>query len=315
MADIANRFNLDMLTLTGPIEPTLAAQGVDVEHDAEFMLLVEPDTVRDAYRLQMVGDTPVLVTDTAGMTPARLALQRLEDRAEDLAKAALAVARSHSPQHVLVELGPCGLPLDPSSEAGLEEHRNQYARVARVFEAYGRPDAQTGATAFDGYLLRGFTRIAALTAAIAGLRRVSTKPIFACVAADVKGHLLLRDTERIEDAAVAAVDAGADVVGFSSAAAPADLACLAARVAAATDAPLMVEVTVFHPDALTGLFPRRRAAIAQADPYATPESMLGVADALRRAGVQFLRAGEAASPAYTAVLAAATFGLSVARTR
>ena len=41
---------------------------------------------------------------------------------------------SLKPQHVLAEVGPCGLPLDGSSAASLNENRSQYARAARAFE-------------------------------------------------------------------------------------------------------------------------------------------------------------------------------------
>ena len=51
MPDIALRFHKDMLVLSSPVAPVLARQGFDVEHDLEFANLVEPETVRDALRL------------------------------------------------------------------------------------------------------------------------------------------------------------------------------------------------------------------------------------------------------------------------
>ena len=305
MADIARRMNLDMLTLTGPIEPGLAAQGIDVKRDTEFMSLVEPDTVHDAYVLQMAAGTPVLVTATRGLTPAMLARHGFEDRLEDLAVAALTVARSVEPQHILVELWPCGLPLDPSSEASMKEHRDQYARVARVFEALNTVN-ETGATAFDGYLLGGFGSVAALKAAIAGVRKVTDRPVFASVTVDGEGYLNPKKQERIEDATAAAVEFGADVVGFATFAAPEAAVALARRIAADSDVPMMASLAVKSAG-------KRRGRALYEDPYATPETMLSAAAALREAGVQFLRATADASPAYTAVLAAATAGLDVIR--
>ena len=314
MADIARRFNLEMLTLTGPIEPGLAAQGVDVDRDTEFMALVEPDTVRDAYRLQMAADTPVLVTATRNITPARLAHHNMEDRLEDLAVAAITVARMVNPQHILVEVGPCGLPLDQCSANSMKEHRDQYARVARVFEAVDKPNTETNTTSFDGYLLTGFTSIAALKAAIAGVRKISDKPIFASVNVDDWGYLAPRGLETVEDAAAGAVELGADVVGFSTAAAPEAAARIAARVARVADVPVLVELDITCLDRLSGsTFARRLSADEVDNPYSTPDAMLTAAAALRQAGVQFLRAGGKASPAYTAVLAAATFGTDVVR--
>ena len=47
------------------------------------------------------------------------------------------------------------------------------------------------------------------------------------------------------------------------------------------------------------------------NPYYAPDTMMPAADALRRAGVQFLRAVGDATPAYTGALVATTMGLDV----
>ena len=62
-----------------------------------------------------------LVTNTADITPARLAHLSMEARAREFAVASLDIAQALSPQHVLVEMGPCGLPLDAASKASLNE--------------------------------------------------------------------------------------------------------------------------------------------------------------------------------------------------
>lgn len=52
MPDIALRFHKDMLVLSSPVAVVLARQGFDVEHDLEFANLVEPEAVRDAFRVR-----------------------------------------------------------------------------------------------------------------------------------------------------------------------------------------------------------------------------------------------------------------------
>ena len=304
MSDIALRFDREMLTLSALIEPYLEAQGVDVLRDTEFMALVEPDTVLDAYRLQMAAGAQVLVTATRGITPARLAHHGLEDRLEELAVAALTVAKAVKPQHTLVEIWPCGLPLDPDSANSMKEHRDQYARVARVFEKIDSAGAETGATAVDGYLLGGFGDVNALKAAIAGIRLVSDRPVFASVVVDGEGYLGPKRTWTLEDAVAAMGEFGADAAGFATYAAPEAAAELVRRAKAACGLPLLVSLAV--PRKAKG---RRKAE--EANPYATPEDMMAAAAALREAGAQFLRATGHATPAYTAVLAASTAGLDV----
>ena len=308
MSDIALRFGKDMLTLTAPLEPGLAAQGVDTDKDVEFMALVEPDTIRDAYRLQMVGEPQVLVTATRGITPARLARHNMEGRLEDLCVASLTVARSMNPQHILVEMWPCGLPLDPDSATSMKEHRDQYARVAKVYEALDKNTDGTGATAFDGYLLSGFSTVAALKAAIAGIRKVSDKPLFASVVVDGYGLMGSAKKETLEEAIAVMEEFGADVCGFATYADESKAYDLVQRAVAVTAKPVLVSLAVAKRD------PKQGEATPE-NPYYSPDTMITAAVKMRAAGAQFVRATSAASPAYTAVIAAALTGRDVVKVR
>lgn len=214
MPDIQMRFHQDMLVLSGRQDAVLARQGVDVERDREFLNLVEPDTVRDALRLESVAGAQCLVTGTAGITRARLAHARLEDRAPELVAAALAVVNSLKPQHVLYEVGPCGLPLDPSSAPSLKQSRDQYAQAVRDLE--GR--------AVDAVLLSGFEKPLDLQCALMGVRKVSDVPVFACVRAErAADGAVVPHSGTWEELAGMLEEYGASVVGFSTGA-PAEMA-------------------------------------------------------------------------------------------
>ena len=106
MTDIALRLNKDMLVLSAPLNARLARQGFDATRDVEFITLFEPDSVRDALRLETLAGATCLVTNTADVTPARLAHLSMEARAREFAVASLDIAQALSPQHVLVEIGP-----------------------------------------------------------------------------------------------------------------------------------------------------------------------------------------------------------------
>ena len=82
---------------------------------------------------------------------------------------------------MLVEIGPCGLPLDPSSKASLNENRDQYARAARACEGMQ----------LDAFFLNGFTNPSDLKCALMGVRQVSGLPVFASV--DVAADGMLAD--------------------------------------------------------------------------------------------------------------------------
>lgn len=293
MPDIAMRFHRDMLVLSAPLGAQLARQGMNVENDLGYLILVEPEAVRDALRMEKVAGAQCLVAATEGIAPARLAHQGLMDRGPELAIAALRAIRPLRPQHLLAEVGPCGLPLDGSSKASLNENRAQYARAAHAF------DGQE----LDALFLNGFVRADDLKCALMGVRQVTDAPVFASVTVDAEG-LLPGGRVQLEDALAVMAEFGASVAGFETAAPLAAAERLARRAAAATDAPLLAQLYVGHRD------PKQGVATDE-NPYYCADTMVEAATRLRAAGVQFLRATGDATPAYTGALAAATAGFDV----
>lgn len=294
MPDIALRFHKDMLVLSSPVTPVLARQGFDVERDLEYACLVEPEAVRDALRLSKVAGAQCLVACTEGIAPARLAHHGMEDRAEEVAHAALGLVEGLTPQHVFVEVGPCGLPLDSTSKSSLNENRDQYARAARTF---------AGCT-FDAFFLNGFTNPTDLKCALMGVRQVSDAPVFASVEVDANG--LLAGRYPFEDALGVMLDFEASVAGFATAA-PLDVAeSLTRRAVGAGGLPVLAQLVVGENN------PRQGASTPE-NPYYCPDVLVEAGARLRAAGAQFLRAAGNATPAFTGALVAASEGFDVVR--
>ena len=298
MADLALRVFKDMLVVSSPVAAALARQGVTDPRDQALAVVLEPETVEDIYRLEAVAGPQVLVTPVADFTPARLAALGMEGKGTELARASLAAVRAFKPQHLLVEIGPCGLPLDPSSKGSLVENRDQYARAAELFEA----------EEFDAFFLNGFTTIDDLKCALMGLRKVSDAPLFASVDVTADG-MLASGRGTLAEAVAVMADLGASVAGFATLADPASAARLAdgareALAAQGADLSLMATLVVAERDS-------RQQGPTTENPYYAPDTMMAAAGALRSAGVQFLRAAGDATPAYTGVLAAATAGQDV----
>ncbi len=295
MPDIDLRLHKDMLVLSAPVLPALQRLGVDVERDAELTLLLEPDTYEDFYKMEAIAGAQCMVAGTGSFTSARLTRVRMEERAADLVRLSLEAVSSVKPQHVLAEIGPCGLPLDPSSKASLNENKDQYARAGRLYA-----DA-----VIDAFFLNGFSNVVDLKCALMGLRQVSDCAVFASV--DVTSDGMLVDGRgTLEEALAVMEEYEASAAGFSTAAGQREAVALAERAAQATVLPLIVQLEVGERN------PRQQGPTAQ-NPYYSPDMMLPAADALRSAGVQFLRAVGDATPAYTGALVAASMGLDVAR--
>ncbi len=291
MPDIALRFHKDMLVLSAPVLPALERLGVDVDRDAELTLLLEPDTFEEFYKMEAIAGAQCIVAGTGALTPARLTQARMEDRGAELVRLALRAVSAARPQHVLVEIGPCGLPLDASSKASLVENRDQYARAGRLLEG----------AEFDAFFLEGFEDAVDLKCALMGLRKVSDKPIVVSVNVEADGALC-SDRGTLEDAFAVAGEFGASVAGFSTSAGQDEAVELTRRAAATTNLPVLVELQV-------GVRDSRQQGPTPESPYYSPDMMVPAADALRAAGAQFLRAVGNATPAYTGALAATTLGL------
>ncbi len=292
MPDIALRFNKDMLVLSAPIENVLARQGVNVAEDMEYQMLMEPESIHDALQMENAAGAQCLVLPTGGITAARLAHKRMDGRAGDLANSVCEAVASVKPQHVLAEIGPCALPLDPSSKASLNEHRTQYAQAARAFAG----------KSIDAFFLNGFTRKDDLMCALMGLAQVSDLPVFASVDVDADGATPYGDA--LENVVSVMQEYGASVAGIATALAPKDAAILARRCAKACDIPLLVQLFVRE------VAPRQFEATPE-NPYYRPEEMISAAAYLHASGVQFVRAIGHATSAYTGALAATLGGLDV----
>lgn len=325
MADIQLRFDKDALVLSGPVQSELMQLGTDMRRDAELTMLLEPEVFEDAYKMQQFAGAQCFVANTAGLTPARLSQAGMRDQSAQLARVALDVVNVFNPQHVLIEVAPCGLPLDASSRQSLNENCDQYKRAAKLFENLQ----------FDAFFLNGFAKCADLKCALMGIRKVSDAPIFASVDVDGAGTLVASEWsqavpggESLEDAVQVMAEYGAQVVGFSTGAPAEQAAALAERIRKVTFLPMLAQLDVAE-DVSRAAADAKAAEIAagsmsdiseeaaseyapvepsEANPYPSPDSMLSAADALYEAGVQFFRASGNATPAYTGALVAATEG-------
>lgn len=321
MADIQLRFHHDMLVLSTPIDAQLARIGIDSARDNELTLLLEPEVLDEIYALESASGAQCIVADTAFMTPARLAHSGMRENAAKLADHALQAATAQSPQHVLVEIGPCGLPLDASSKASLNENRDQYARAASTFADFE--------PLFDGYFLNSFTDCTDLKCALMGMRKVTDKPIFASVDMAVAGEVAIpaaaiedqapapnpaiapltlggKGRETLGQAVAVMAEYGAQVAGFQTAVAPEFAARLVTEACEASFLPVLAQLHVREasPD---------QNAPTDANPYCNADTMVDAADILKAAGAQFLRATGNATPSYTGALVAATIGDDVER--
>ena len=289
MPDIQMRFHQDMLVLSSPLTATLYEQGVDEDYSAALLCVDEPETVLETMRMQAAMGVPCLVTPTEHITRARLAHSRLSDKSHDVAQAAVSVVRRLKPQHIIAQIGPTGLPLDPTSKTSLVANRNQYADAAAAFSR----------DSVDAVLVGPFTTCDDLLCALMGVRKTWDGPVFATVC--VNGEGLVQD-KPLEDALAIMAEYEADVAGFQTSASVDVAAALTERACQSTELPLLVQLEV-QPGAFDVL----------ENPYADADALVSGALRLRTCGAQFLQATGAAMARHAGALLAATMGLDAIR--
>lgn len=295
MADIQLRFDKDLLVLSTTMDEFFRAHGFDPDAERDYAILCEPELIEEEFRLESLMRTPIFVTPTEAITANRLAQERFEGRAVDVAAAAFAEAARFKPQHVIGAVGPSGLPLDPSSAASLKQSRNAYRDAVQALAT--QP--------FDALGLFGFTNLSDLQCALMGARSVYDGPLFTQIAVE-SADQRFEDGRDLAAAAAFMAEYGADVVGAASSARPDEFARIARCMREGTDKPLSAQVQVAR-------FEKRYLNPPTDNPYYQPDTLLPLVSALHEAGVQFLRAGGNATPAYTSVLDAACEGLDVRR--
>lgn len=292
MPDIQLRFNRDMLVLSTPVDYQLKAQGFDQPSDREYVALCEPELIEEAYKLEKVVETPCFVTATEGITEARLAHARFEGRSAEMAEIAYETAAAFTPQHIIATVGPSGLPLDPSSAPSLKQSKKQYQDAVRALAQHP----------FDAIFFSGFSSLDDAQCALMGARAVYDGPLMITLSPRDDGTFPCGRT--LAEGAALCAEYGADVVGVASTVPPAMMEGFARTLVEAVPGPVMVDIVVRRKD-------KRQFEPTAENPYPTPDDMLTLAWNLHLAGVQFLRASGAATPAYTGALMAAVMGHDV----
>lgn len=293
MPDLALRLNRDMLVMTTSFDYQLASQGFTSDSDREYVVLCEPELIDEAYKLEKVINTPCFVTPTEGMTEAQLAHGNYPaEAAADMVRSAYEAADACTPQHIIASLGPSGLPLDPSSAPSLKQSRMQYQNAARVLAEYP----------FDAVFLTGFSDVSDAQCALMGVRAVYDGLVMISLVPNADGSFA--DGRTLADAVELCDEYGADVIGIRGGFTPDVLVPLASTVVTATNKAVLVEIDVNKVD-------KRQFEPTDDNPYPTANEMTELAVKLYGAGVQFLRAVGAATPAYTGALLSTVSGHDV----
>ncbi len=230
MADIGRRLGLEVLVVDGAMGTMLQRAGIPAEQCPEQLNVTAPDIIEDLHRNYVVAGADCVSTNTFGGTRAKLDEYGLGDQVVELNRAGVRIARRSGALHVLADVGPTGLVMEPLGSATFDEVYALFTEQIEALVAEG-PDA---------IIIETMTDIAEARCAVLAARAVCDLPVIASVTFGRDGRMSLSGTDPAT-AAVVLEAAGATVVGMNCGLGPEQMLPLAESMAAATTLPLVVQ--------------------------------------------------------------------------
>ena len=189
------------IVLDGAMGTMLMASGLEQGGAPEEWNVSHPERIRAVHRAYIAAGSRLILTNSFGGTRLRLMLHGLQDRAEELNRAAAEVARAEAdaaPHPVVVagSMGPSGELLNPLGTLTFEEAREAFAEQARGLAAGG----------VDVFWVETMSDIDEVRAAVAGARLASDLPIVATMSFDTHGRTMMGVTPQKAAEALSELD-------------------------------------------------------------------------------------------------------------
>ncbi|MDE2973319.1 MAG: bifunctional homocysteine S-methyltransferase/methylenetetrahydrofolate reductase [Gemmatimonadota bacterium] len=230
-----------VLVADGAMGTMLYERGVFVNVCYDELNATHPDLVEDVHGRYLRAGAEILETNTFGANPVKLSSYRLEDRTEELNRrgASIAVRAAGRRAAVAGAVGPLGIRVEPLGPTSLEEAR----------ECFGRQVDGLLEGGVDGFVLETFSDLAELEQAFRAVRLRCDLPVIAQVTVEGDDGRTATGASA-EQAARAAADWGADVVGLNCSVGPAAVLEALERMAGVTSVPLSAQPNAGQPVAV-----------------------------------------------------------------
>jgi 5-methyltetrahydrofolate--homocysteine methyltransferase len=184
-----------------------------------------PDAIREVHDAYAQAGARFLTTNTFGGTRPRLQMHGLEDRVDELNRAAASIARSVADEHgILVagDLGPTGELLAPLGTMDFDQARGYFEEQLAGLRDGG----------IDVVLIETMSDLGEVEAALAAARTVVPDvPVIATMSFDTNLRTMMG--VRPADAVRQLAESGADAVGANCGRGPDEMAAIAAQMAEA----------------------------------------------------------------------------------
>jgi len=241
MPDIRMRLGREVLVLDGAFGTMLERYQIPPEQSPAQLNATAPEIIEDIHRNYRLAGADCITTNTFGANRVKLAEYGLGDQVELLNRAAVSAARSSGAPHLIGDIGPTGLVLDPLGDAEFDY----------LFEVFAEQASVLAAEQVDAIIIETMTDISEARCAVLAARSVCDLPVFVTCTFGLSGRLDLSGTDPAT-AAVILEAVGAEAVGLNCGLGPEQMLPLVRQMAAATALPLVVQPNAGLPSVQDG---------------------------------------------------------------
>ena len=287
MPDILMRAAGEVIVIDGAMGTMMHKMGLPAGEPPDILNVTAPEMVAEVHRLYVLAGAHAVSTNTFGASRPKLADCSLGDQVAAINREGVRIAKASGISHVLADVGPTGLVLEPLGRAGFEE----------VYAAFVEQIAALAAEAPDAIMIETMTDLAEARAALLAAREVCDLPVFVSLTYGLSGRTELSATDP-GTAAVILEACGASAIGMNCGLGPDQMLPLVKQLCAATSLPVIAQPNAGLPRVEDGrtVFP------------GTPDDLALFAERAADAGATFVGSCCGSTPAFTGAIVDAVGG-------
>ncbi|MFZ0859659.1 MAG: bifunctional homocysteine S-methyltransferase/methylenetetrahydrofolate reductase [Candidatus Sulfotelmatobacter sp.] len=243
-SDFLARIKQSPVLCDGAMGTLLYAKGIFINRSYDELNLSQPELIRGIHHEYLQAGAEIIETNTFGGNSFRLGRHSLADKASDINRAGVRIAREAAKSFdvwVAGSVGPLGTRIEPLGKTSFQEAREAFRQQIEVLVEGG----------VDLLILETFGYLEEIHQAMLAVRDVSASiPLVAQVTIDEDGNCL--DGSDPQTFVPKLVEWGADVIGCNCSVGPVAMLDAMERVRAATSLPLAAQPNAGIPRSVDG---------------------------------------------------------------
>ena len=224
----------------GAIGTMLMATGHASSKSPVLLNLEQPDLVADIHKQYYDAGSDVVITNTFGGNPLKLAADRVEELLEPLNREGVRLTKTACPDGKFVagDMGPSGKMLKPLGDVALEDMQDNFFLQAKVLIDAG----------VDLITIETMYSLEEAVAAVQGVRTAGDILLLASITfTQTKNGFFTMMGENIAQCTSSLEDVGADMIGANCTLNSQDIIELTKELRASTDKPILIQPNAGQP--------------------------------------------------------------------